>query len=376
MFENQIIGQKTLKEQLLKNVSNQQTPHAQLFVDENGYGGLPLALFQTLLLTYSESELTAKKQVKSNGFKLLEHPDIHFIYPVVKLGSKKKTYANDYIRDWYHFLKVNAYCSYSDWYTAINAENKQGIIAVHEIDALHKKIYLKSYSGGNKVCVIWGIDKMNTEACNKFLKLLEEPPKNTFFILVASDITYMLPTIISRCQITELKPIGDADLNGYLQSVEWNNVPTPTVDQASGSMRYLINYKNSEASQDFEKLFINCLRTAFQAQGNKAVVIDLMRWVDEISSLGREDQKTFILYAIGFLRNAFLLNYELSSMVHFESRNNFDIKKLAPFVHSQNFMALINLFEKAFVAVQRNVNGKMLFTDLALQITRQLHKKE
>ncbi len=376
MFEDQIIGQKTIKAHLLKGINNQQTPHAQLFVDENGYGGLPLALFQTLLLMYSETELTTKKQDENNGFKLLEHPDIHFIYPVIKLGSKKITYADDYIRDWYAFIKENAYSSYSDWYAAINAENKQGIIAVHEIDALHKKIYLKSYSGGNKVCVIWGIDKMNVNACNKFLKLLEEPPKNTFFILIASDISYMLPTILSRCQITEIKPIADADLNSYLQSVEWNNLPVPTVEQASGSMRYLVNYKNSKASQDFEKLFVKCLRTAFQAQGNKAVVIDLMRWVDEISLLGREDQKTFILYAISFLRNAFLLNYPLDGMVNFESKNDFDIKKLAPFIHSKNFMALVDLFEKAFVAIERNVNGKMLFTDLAMQITRQLHKKE
>ena len=106
------------------------------------------------------------------------------------------------------------------------------------------------------------------------------------------------------------------------------------------------------------------------------MVIDLIRWVDEISLLGREDQKTFILYAIRFLRNAFLLNFELDTMVHFESKNNFDLNKLAPFVHSKNFMALFQLFDRAFTAIERNVNGKMLFTDLALQITRLLHKKE
>ena len=375
MYQDQVIGQDMLKKQFRLTISKQQTPHAQLLVDENGYGGLPLALYQALLLTYPPETLTAKKQAGISGLKLLEHPDIHFIYPVVNTSGKSKTLAEDYRRDWYSFINDSPYGAYTDWYAAINAGNKQGLIAVHEVEALHKKMYLKSYVGGNKVCVIWGIDKMNPTAANKFLKLLEEPPKNTFFILVASQISTLLPTVLSRCQVVDLKPIAEMDLKEYMQRPEYHNLGVSSVEPFSGSMRFLLNHLNAETSIDFEALFITCLRTAFRAKGNKSVVIDLMQWVDEVAVLGREDQKAFLLYAIGLLRKAFLLNYSMDRLVHFESKNNFDLKKLAPFVHSENMVALVALLENAYSFTERNVNAKMLFTDLALQITRLLNKK-
>ena len=375
MYKEQVIGQGLLKKQLLQAIEKEQMPHAQLFVDESGYGGLPLALFLALRLLYSETSLNEKKQLENSSFKLLEHPDLHFVFPVVNLTGKTKTRSEDYLREWMGFLEQNAYGAYTDWYELINAGNKQGAIAVHEVEALHQKMYLKSYLGGNKVCVSWGIDKMNATASNKFLKLLEEPPKKTYFILVAASSASLLPTVISRCQVVELKPIADQDLKNYLMQVEHKEVVLNSTEQLGGSMRNLFNVIHTNSSHDFEALFIHFLRTAFRAKGNKAVVIDLMQWVDEVAVLGREAQKAFLLFAVAFLRNAFLLNYPLEQLVHFESKNNFDLKKLAPFVHAGNFEGLVSVFENAHTYTERNVNAKMLFTDLALQVTRLLNKK-
>ena len=144
--------------------------------------------------------------------KRVQHPDLHFLYPVVKKGAEKIVLASDYSLEWAAFLNDNPYGNYANWFESIDVGNKQGLIGVNEINALHKKIYLKSYSGGNKVCVLWGVEKMNKEASNAFLKLLEEPPKKTFFILVAESSDQLLATLISRCQLVPLPPIDENEL--------------------------------------------------------------------------------------------------------------------------------------------------------------------
>ena len=181
------------------------------------------------------------------------------------------------------------------------------------MNALHKKIYLKSYSGGNKVCVLWGVEKMNKEASNAFLKLLEEPPEKTFFILVAESSDQLLTTLVSRCQLVTLSPINENELLDTLEE----DVPNrqSLVKQAEGDYRKLkLLIENLQNKAD-EALLIKVLRTSLKVRGDNTAVVELMAWAGEISVLGREEQKTFLLYSIRFIRDAFLLNYSLGDLV-------------------------------------------------------------
>ena len=368
MIWSHVTGQKKTKKKLEHLLASGQVPHAQLFTGASGYGGLPLALSFALQMLQKDS---SQKINKPLGEKI-QHPDLHFLYPVVKKGAEKIVLASDYGLEWAAFLNDNPYGNYANWFDSIDVGNKQGLIGVNEINALHKKIYLKSYSGGNKVCVLWGVEKMNKEASNAFLKLLEEPPKNTFFILVAESSDQLLATLISRCQLVPLAPIDENELLDTLGE----DIPNrkDLVKQTEGDYRKLKLLVENSQKKDVEALLIKVLRTSLRVRGDNTAIVELMSWAGEISVLGREEQKTFLQYGIRFLRDAFLLNYSLNDLVHFRSENGFDINKLGPFVNSENINELIALFEKSHYHITRNASAKMIFTELSLQLTRLLKK--
>jgi DNA polymerase-3 subunit delta' len=367
MKTSKVIGQRLLKKQLDFAFSSDQVPHAQLFTGLSGYGTLPLAIDFGLQLL-GTTKHTDDKSFSSK----IQHPDFHFVYPIVKRGSEKVVFAQDYVQEWNAFLESYPYGNYTDWFDFIDVGNKQGLISVSEIEKLHQKMYLKAFGGGNKVCIMWGVEKMNVSAANSFLKLLEEPPSNTYFILIAEDGELLLPTLRSRCQQISLGPISATDLIEEIPSDISNK--TELIAQSSGDYRRLSHLLNNTQKKNHEALLIKGLRTAFKAKGNKAVVIDLMDWSTQVSTLGREGQKDFLEYGIQFFRDAFLLNYSLSHLVHFHSENNFDLNKLAPFVHSENIQELIGLFESSYYHILRNASAKMIFSNLGIQLTRIINK--
>lgn len=362
-----VIGQGLVKKQIDHSFYTNQVPHAQLFTGVSGYGCLPLAI---------EFGLQLLKVSKGNGDEAfsskIQHPDFHFIYPVVKRGAEKVVFAQDYTQEWYTFLDTSPYGNYTDWFESINVGNKQGLISVSEIEKLHQKMYLKAFAGGNKVCILWGVEKMNASASNSFLKLLEEPPSNTYFILIAEDAELVLTTLRSRCQQIALGPISTEDLINEIPSDALNK--NQLVAQSAGNYQRLVQLLENTQNKDHEALLIKGLRTAFNAKGNKAVVIDLMNWSDQVSSLGREGQKAFLEYGLQFFRDAFFLNYPLNHLVHFRSENNFDLKKLAPFIHNENVQDLIKLFESSYYHILRNASAKMVFSNLGIQLTRVINK--
>jgi DNA polymerase-3 subunit delta' len=182
----------------------------------------------------------------------------------------------------------------------------------------------------------------------------------------------LLPTLISRCQHTNIPPIESDDLKSTIAS-EIKDKEKLT-SQAEGDLNRLLGLLQKTNNKEHEALLIQGLRTAFKAKGNKGVVIDLMQWSGELGILGREDQKAFLSYGIQFFRDALLLNYSLTNLVHYRSENNFDLKKLAPFVNSKNIQNLISLFETSHYHILRNANAKMVFAELGLQLTRLLNK--
>ena len=358
------IGQERVKKHLSYLIESSQVPHAQIFKSVSGFGNLSIAIEFSL-------ELLKKCNLSSNLKTLGEscqNPDLHFIYPVVKRGTEKTVFSSDYSAEWFDFLTFSAYSNYVDWFDYINVGNKQGIIAVSEIEKLHRSLYLKAFGGGNKVCVLWGLEKMNAAAANAFLKLLEEPPKNTYFILLCENTEKVLPTVLSRCQEIIIGPIEE---NALVNQINDNDLKKfQILKQAEGNFRSLKILLSDTHEKKYEILLIHGLRSAFRAKRNKSVLSELISWSNEIALMGREKQKAFLSFGIQFFRDAFLINYSLSDLVHFQSETGFDIDRVAPFVHSLNVLGLISLFEKQIYYIQRNANSKMLFTEMALQLTR------
>ena len=379
MFINQIHGQESLKEKLISSLKSRQIPHSQCFIDNSGRGGLALAIAVALEILWSEKDLASHTNKGKEASFFLEHPDLHLVFPVATSASvSSKPKCSDYIKQFRSFVSQSPYGGSNDWMLSIGSENKQGNISVDEIDILFKALNLKSFSGCAKVCVLWGVDKLNIQSANKLLKLIEEPPSKTFFIFVAANELDLLPTIKSRCQLSSLKPLRTSIIKNELECKGCEeNLASFYAANAEGSMgKALESFQNIEQQKEYETLFVQCLRGAFKASGNKSVVIDLMSWANTIGALGRTLQKEFLLYSLNFIRQALLVSYQTNSLVHFQSLTGFKIEKFAPFVHSGNAQELIELLEETCYAVDRNANGKILFSDFAMRMTRILNKKE
>lgn len=369
-FED-IIGQEHLKSFLQQNIRCGRAPHAQLFVGKDGLGALPLAVAYASLLLQSENP----KQL----IKPLENPDIHFFFPVVKKSPSKTLISKDYIKEWRSFITQNPYGDLNQWYTAIGAENKQGLITVDEAQAIIKTLALKSFGGGNKVLIVWHAEKMNPECGNKLLKWFEEPNEKTNIILISEQEDALLKTIQSRCQSVHLRPLTEIQITNALVKIKKldNSRAKQIAHRSEGNFNTALKLidQGDQISQ-FEALFIDWVRTAFQAKANKKSINRLMEWSEAIAKLGREKEKLFLGYSLEFFRQALLLNYGALDLVHFELLDqSFSLKKFARFIDAKNIEKICSELESAIHHIERNANGKIVFTDLSIKLTRLLHQK-
>lgn len=377
-FES-ILGLEHIKNHLKSSLKNNRVPHAQLFTGSVGSGTLPMAIAfaRELMLHLSPSQ---RADSINNFMDDLTHPDLHFVYPINITGnSPSKPVSKDFISDFRNFISDNPYQTLYDWYVQIGIEKKQGSINVVEASNVVKSLSLKSYEGGPKVMIVWCADKMNSTASNKLLKLIEEPPNNTYFILVTESPEDILLTIRSRCQRLDFPPIGEADIvKGLVSKLDINeNEALKISQQADGSFSKALHLaEHNSDDEQFEKWFITWVRSAFQAKGNKRVVIDLLDWSDQIASETRETQKRFLNYCIQFFRQALLNNYKAKSLVFLSPYDtNFKFDKFSEFITGANIPDIFDVLETAIFHVERNGNGKLIFSDLSFQLTRLLHKK-
>lgn len=377
MLFSEIIGQDHIKKHLIKSAENGRIPHAQLFVGKEGSGTLPMSIAYAQFLLCHFSENTEVCNLKCNK---LQHPDLHFAFPVTTNESVKSHPISDlFLDDWRQFITTQPYGNLFNWLQHIGVENKQGLISVDEAELIVKKLQLKSYEGGFKVMIIWMAEKMNIAAANKLLKLIEEPPQKTIFLLITESEEQLLSTIKSRCQALYFPVLSEKDIVNslmikYQQTV---NEATKIAVQAEGNYNKALQLLQNDASDlVFEEWFVEWVRTAFRAKGNVAIVQQLITWSEMISKTGRETQKRFLEYCLQFFRQALLLNYKSEQLVFMETKTNFKLEKFAPFVHSNNIFEIEKELSDAMYHIERNGNPKIIFLDLSIKLTRFLHKKE
>lgn len=378
MIFDKIIGQEHIKNHLKKSVENGRVPHAQLFVGKEGCGTLPMAIAYAQLLLCSSSE---NKEACNTKCEKLQHPDLHFAFPVTTNDNvKKHPVSSLFLEDWRTFVNDKPYGSLYTWLQHIGVENKQGLIGVDEAEEIVKKLKLKSYEGGFKVMIIWMAEKMNIAAANKLLKLIEEPPKDTVFILLTEDEGKIINTIKSRCQALYFNGLSDQDIAQALVDREEaaENEAIKIAHQSEGNFNKALQVLNENANDlQYEQWFITWIRAAFKAKGNAAVIQDLINWSNTIAASGRETQKQFLQYCLQFFRQAMLLNYNSEALVFLETKSpKFDLKNFAPFVHSGNILAIEKEVNEAQYHIERNGNAKIIFLDLSMKLTRFLHVKE
>lgn len=382
MLFSEILGQEHLKNHLTQSVDNGRIPHAQLFVGPEGCGTLPMAIAyaQYILCQNKNSENTGGNEACNLKFSNISHPDLHFAFPVA-INDKIKSHpvSNHFMEEWRQLISQQPYGNLFDWYKLLGVDNKQGQIGVDEAQEIVKSLALMSYEGGYKIMLIWMAEKMNTAASNKLLKLIEEPPNKTVFILIAEDEENIINTIRSRCQILHFPPLAEIVIKEALIKnfqVE-EAVATKIAHQSNGNYNKACDlvYQDSEDLQ-FEEWFIFWIRSAFKAKGNKAAIHDLIGWSEEISKTGRETQKQFLLFCMDFFRQALLLNYNAAELVYMEPKSkNFKLENFAPFVNEANIMDISNELQDAMYHIERNGNSKIILTDLSIKLTRLLHKK-
>jgi DNA polymerase-3 subunit delta' len=369
-----VLGQDYLKNYLIKTTDSSRIPHAQLFVGESGSGTLPMAIAYARYVLCGEDNLACNLK-----FDTLSHPDLHFIYPTVTTEDvKSKPRSIDFLPLWREFVKENSYGSLFDWYKKLGHLNKQGEIRVDDAQETLKTLALKSYEGGYKVLIIWNADKMNITTSNKLLKIIEEPPAKTLFILISENEENIIQTIRSRCQVLNFGALSQQTIVDALVSNHQteDSRAKKIAYQAQGSYTKALEILNDDNEFPFDEWFVSWVRTAFRAKGNPGSILGLITWSETIASLGKETQKKFLLYCIEIFRQALLLNYQTKELVYLEPDvENFTLEKFAPFVNGNNIQEIYKELSDAVYHIERNGNAKLILTDLSIKLTRLIHKK-
>lgn len=370
MFFKDIIGQSEVKERLTRTAREGVIPHAQLFCGPEGIGKFPLALaYAQYLNCESPSENDSCGQCPSCvKYNHLAHPDLHFVYPIVKKAAKKKEVCDDYIADWRNFVKEkDYYFSYNQWLEYIDAENSQGLIYAKESEEILRKLSLRIYEAKYKVMIIWLPEKMHESCSNKLLKIIEEPTDNTIFLLVSDTPDNIITTIQSRCQRINIHGIEKQDIVQALESA-YNITPEDATNVAhlsKGSyLKAIETISLDEEHKFFFNLFVQMMRASYARDIKQIKTIG-----NELAGVGRENQKSFLIYSQRMVREYFISNLKHPEMIYVSSDEANFGTRFAPFINERNIIGFMDELALAERHIEQNVNAKMVFFDLCLKIT-------
>lgn len=368
----EVIGQAAVKLKLVSMAASGKIPHALMLLGPEGNGNLALALALAQYVhcqqkTVADSCSTCASCIRNQKF---IHPDVHFTFPVVKPeGKKSPAVSADYITEWRKILATNPYMSYNDWLQNIGAENKQGNITADECRDIIHNLTLKTYEDGYKIQIIWLAEYLGYEG-NILLKILEEPPVNTLFILIVENSELILNTILSRTQLIKVPAIADEDVQqALLARFETDESSAKRLARISdGNFNAALNYAQGEENAN-DKLLRTWLLACFNLkQKNSGTnVASLQDWVEDNAKIGRENQKIFLKYALFFLRECSLLS-ALGKSEKLEGEELMFATKLSARLSSEQLSSLAKIFSDLHYHIERNGNPKILFAANSFKI--------
>jgi len=363
-----IIGQEEVKLHLIRLLAENKLPHAIMFCGPKGAGKLPLALAfaQVLLCQHPTDDGACGTCSDCRMSDLWAHPDLHFSFPVYKAKSSDHPVSDDYLEQWREQISRSAYFDTEDWLEDIGAENQQIVIYVQESDNLQRKLALKSSQGGRKVVVIWLPERMNEQTGNKLLKLIEEPPAMTHFLLVSQEPELVLGTIQSRVQRINVPALPEEVISEALQvrhdmSQEGAKL-LAHIAQGSYTEALKRMQRDSEQKQFFD-LFVQLMRHSYARR-----VKDLHQWSLAVSELGRERQKRMLEYFQQQLRENYIYNFHQPQMNFLGREEEAFSTRFAPFINDHNVVGIMNELSDAGRDIAQNVSARMVFFDLALKM--------
>ncbi|MBP5536584.1 MAG: DNA polymerase III subunit [Bacteroidales bacterium] len=385
-----IIGQRVLINHLTEIIDSGRIGHAQLFHGANGYGTLPLAIAYAQYLNCSNRQHYESGDLRADScgecpsckkYQALAHPDLHLFFPTATNDRvKKEPTSAQFVADFVEYLaSCRQYATLEGWMASIGAEDKKGYISVPDANEFIRQTSLKAYEASHKVFIIWMAEMMRADAggaAQKMLKVLEEPSDNTVIILVAENISYMPLTILSRTQSVHVGPIeGDALLRAMEPQIaasgDEGKARALVADAQGDYLRATANLERSERTQQFAGLFVDWMRQLF-----KLNIKTLSAWVDQVSAMGREQQRRFLMYAQESIRACYLSNaagYSIVSELDFgDEKFN---KAFPTMITQRNVEAIDKVFSDTIYAIDRNAYHKIAFMSLSFSISSLLRKR-
>lgn len=373
-----VIGQEDCRNRLLDMVREDRVPHALLLCGPSGCGKMAMAMaFASYLLCNEHGEDdSCGRCPQCVMVERLSHPDLHFSYPVIRpagTGSEHKMSSGDFAAEWRSLLQDGPYFTMDQWLMGMNAANQQAQIGVGESDELLKKLSLKSSQGGYKVSIIWLPERMNQECANKMLKMIEEPPAKTIFLMVSEEPELLLETIRSRMQRVDLKRISVEALEDAL--VERRGIERETAHRiarsASGSwLNALSELDAGNEKRLFLDMFIMLMRLAY-----KRDIKELRKWSETVAAYGREKQKRMLAYFLRLVRENFMYNFRNGELVYMTRDEENFARNFARFINEANVLEIAELMNRAMRDIGQNANAKIVFFDMATHMIVSLIKK-
>jgi DNA polymerase-3 subunit delta' len=370
MFFKDVIGQEEIKKRLIRSVKEERISHAQLFTGPEGTGKLALALaFAQYVSCRNRGENDSCGECAScRKYQKLAHPDLHFVFPVFTTKEFKKPVSDDFLPRWREMVKKTPYFTLSQWLGFIENENAQGLIYERESDSIMRKLNLKSFESEFKVMIIWLPEKMHVACSNKLLKLIEEPPNKTLFLLITEDEESIITTIRSRAQLLKVPFIDNESMKNALENLEEadkEQIPD-AVHLASGNFVKALEYLNpDEDTQFYFTKFQEMMRFAYKRE-----VKELVDWAEEMGRIGRDRQKSFFSFALRLIREYFVMNMKKPNLIYLNEDEKQWGKNFAPFINERNIVPFAKEFELGIKHISMNGNARIIFLDTALRMVR------
>lgn len=374
MFFKEVIGQNGIKQRLIQSVKEERVSHAQLFAGPAGTGKLALAIAyaQYVACTNRKENDSCGECPSCKKFRKLIHPDLHFVFPVVKTPKFKEPVSDNFLEEWRMMIGQNPYFNVDQWFNQIGVENAQGLIYSHQSEEIIRKLNLKSYESEYKVMIIWLPEKMHVACANKLLKMIEEPPVKTLFILITENEEDIISTIRSRCQLITIPPIDTDSLTAAIlqlpdaEGCDIRNI----VHLAKGNYGKAIELLQPDEQTLFNlERFKELMRFSY---GRK--YSDLFKWVDQVATIGREKQKSLLNYCLVVLRENFIYNLKNRELTFMSDQEEEFSKRFSPFINERNIIELTEVFETAFAHIGMNGNPKIIFTDITFKVMKLIRK--